>query len=103
MVDDSIFESVKLSTEIDGSISSPPPHAKSAAVAIKRAKTLGTVPKNRNKTIRAAAITTPMNDSGFPSVKGFSQEHIRDSDGTDINIDSPRKGIENMIEIKNKG
>jgi len=44
-----------------------------------------------------------MNDSGFPSVKGFSHEHIGDSDGTDINIDSPRKGIENMIEIKNKG
>jgi len=44
-----------------------------------------------------------MNDSGFPSVKGFSQEHDGESDGTDINIDSPGKGIKNVIEIKSKG
>jgi len=36
-VDDSIFESVKLSTEINGTVN--PAQVKSSAVAIKRAKT----------------------------------------------------------------
>ena len=112
--DESVFESVKLSDDFGGG---PPQKAKStladvlkarsSIAAITKAKTMASA-RNKNYRAQKSVITTPHNDPDFPSVRGkFSPERMDDSDGTDINIDSPvpnhkknAKSIENVIEIK---